>query len=191
MSDRLRIHLLRHPPPAVAEGICYGQSDLGLALPAASAAERLHALLPERYGVISSPLRRCRELATALSADHRIDPRLQEIHFGDWEGRAWNDIPRADLDAWAAAPFDHTPPGGESATAMAARVVAFAADLTPAPAPAAPEWVLVSHQGPLRVLLAYWLELPRECWFNFHFDFAGSTCIELSAGGGRLLWLNR
>ena len=188
MSDGLRVHLVRHPKPAVADGVCYGQTDLALAAAVTVAADRLRPLLPIHYQLHSSPLRRCRELAATLSNNYRIDPRLKEIDFGDWEGRRWDDIPRADLDAWAAAPFDHAPPGGESATAMAARVVAFAADLPPAPDR---EWVLVSHQGPLRVLLAHWLQLPRERWLNFHFDFAGSTCIELTAQGGRLLWLNR
>ena len=31
-----------------------------------------------------------------------VDSRLAEMHFGQWEGVAWNDIPRHELDAWAA-----------------------------------------------------------------------------------------
>jgi alpha-ribazole phosphatase len=187
----------------VAAGICYGQTDLGLAESASAAAERLRDLLPQRRRVISSPLQRCRALAEALSTTVETEPRLLEINFGDWEGLAWDEIPRRELDAWAAAPFEHVPPGGESAAAMAARVIAFAADLVAAAGAANTaatidradladlELVLVAHQGPLRVLLAHWLDLPHASWLKLHLDFAASSCIELSPAGNRLLWLNR
>ena len=195
MSDRLKIHLIRHPKPAVASGVCYGQTDLDLFDDANSAAERLRPHLPQRFDLISSPLRRCRQLAEALTADMPndmpTDVRLKEMHFGDWENRRWDDIPRADLDAWAAAPFDYTPPGGESAAAMAARVIAFANQLASPPRPSNADLILVSHQGPLRVLITHWLDLPRESWLKLQLDYAASTCIELSRHGNRLLWLNR
>lgn len=197
MSDALRIHLVRHPQPAVAAGICYGQTDLGLAESPTAAADRLRGVLPAKGRVISSPLQRCRVLAEALSTSVETDQRLLEINFGDWEGLAWDAIPRHQLDAWAAAPFEHVPPSGESAAVMAARVIAFAADLVPAAGAANPanctdrEVVLVAHQGPLRVLLAHWLDLPRASWLKFHLDFATASCIELSPQGNRLLWLNR
>lgn len=190
----MRIHLIRHPEPAVDRGVCYGQSDVGLTVPAAQAAERLRPLLPERYRLISSPLRRCRELATVLAPDHRCDPRLREIHFGEWEGRRWDDIPRHHLDDWAAAPFDHTPPGGESATAMAERVIAFAAELAgdgTGDLHGDEELVLVAHLGPLRVLMAHWLDLPRDSWLKLHVDFAASSCVECTPHGNHLRWLNR
>jgi alpha-ribazole phosphatase len=191
VPDRLRIHLIRHPKPAVASGVCYGQTDVGLLADAESAAEDLRRHLPQHFGLISSPLQRCRQLAEALTADVPTDARLKEMHFGDWENRLWDDIPRADLDAWAAAPFDYTPPGGESAATMATRVIAFATQLASAPTHPDADLVVVSHQGPLRVLMAHWLDLPRESWLKLPLDFAASTCIELSRQGNRLLWLNR
>jgi alpha-ribazole phosphatase len=195
----MKIHLVRHPRPAVAAGVCYGQTDLGLAESPAAAAERLRGVLPANARVISSPLQRCRALAEALSTKVETEQRLLEINFGDWEGQAWDEIPRQQLDAWAAAPFDHVPPDGESAAVMAARVIAFAADLVPAAGAAKTdradleniEFVLVAHQGPLRVLLAHWLDLPRTSWLKLHLDFAAASCIELSPQGNRLLWLNR
>lgn len=181
----------------MAAGVCYGQTDLGLAESPAAAAERLRGVLPVNCRVISSPLQRCRALAEALASEVETERRLLEINFGDWEGRSWEEIPRWQLDAWAAAPFEHVPPGGESAAAMAVRVIAFAADLVPAANTTATtdradlEQVLVAHQGPLRVLLAHWLDLPRASWLKFHLDFATASCIELSPQGNRLLWLNR
>jgi alpha-ribazole phosphatase len=31
---------------------------------------------------------------------YKTDPRLQEMDFGAWEGRAWQDIAPAELQAW-------------------------------------------------------------------------------------------
>jgi len=195
VSDRLKIHLIRHPTPAVAPNVCYGQTDLPLADPPSAAAMRLLQLLPAIDQVFSSPLRRCHELASALAAGSAkpltADPRLMEIDFGEWEGRSWNEVPRQLLDQWAAAPFDFAPPQGESAAAMAERVIAFADDLVAAKQGKSGELAVVSHQGPLRVLIAHWLDLPRASWLKLQLDCAASNCIEISRHGNRLLWLNR
>ena len=103
MGGRLVIALVRHPPPHVAAGICYGSTDLGLADPAsvASLAVRLRALPGTLW---TSPLRRCRSVADAVGPN-LVEARLRELDFGAWEGLAWSDIPRAALDAWAADPL--------------------------------------------------------------------------------------
>ena len=114
----MELYLIRHPRPAVAPGICYGQTDLGLAESASAVAERLRPLLPQDFALYASPLARARLLAEALGTP-QLDPRLKEIHFGDWEGRSFDDIGQAALDAWAAEPLDFAPPGGESPRSMA------------------------------------------------------------------------
>ncbi|HMV17720.1 MAG TPA: phosphoglycerate mutase, partial [Rhodocyclaceae bacterium] len=42
----MELHLIRHPRPDVAPGVCYGQTDVGLAESAAAVAARLRPLLP-------------------------------------------------------------------------------------------------------------------------------------------------
>jgi len=83
---------------------------------------------------------------------------------------------------------------------MAERVIAFADDLVAASLSALlqeratqeeAEVAVVSHQGPLRVLIAHWLALPRESWLKLQLDCASSSCIEITRHGNRLLWLNR
>lgn len=184
----MQLYLIRHPAPQVAAGVCYGRSDLPLAEPAELAARHLRATLPAGLPVVSSPARRCRELACALRADAQCDDRLWEMDFGAWEGRPWSAIERAALDAWAADPFGFTPPGGESPAAMAARVVAFAESLAPAR-----DLVVVGHHGPLRVLIVHLLGLPLAASLQLHLDFARHACLDLTAGAGRasLRWLNR
>ena len=92
-----------------------------------------------------SPARRCRMVAQALGP-HRLDNRLQELDFGAWEGLAWDDVPRAGLDAWAADPWGFAPPGGESGAGLVARVRSFMAECQGG------NHVIITHGGPLKVL---------------------------------------
>ena len=147
----------------------------------------LRPLLPPRYALHASPLQRARLLAEALG-DPSLDPRLMEIHFGEWEGRLFDDIGRDALDAWVAAPLDFAPPGGESPRQMAERVRAFLADLRRT-APAAA--VVVAHGGPLRALAGELLGLPPERWLGLDFACGEVTRLDLQPWGTTLRWFNR
>ena len=143
----LTLYLIRHPRPLIAAGICYGQLDVEAENPA-PIVERLRAELPPGLPVWSSPLQRCRTLAEALHPAPQIDARLMELNFGAWEGRPWDAVPRAELDAWAADVAGYASPGGESPRQLQARVLDFVAGL------GAGEHVLVTHAGVIRTLLA-------------------------------------
>jgi alpha-ribazole phosphatase len=151
----MKIALIRHFVPSIAPGICYGRLDVA-ANPKAHQIARL-AANPALLGatrIWTSPARRCRTLADglaqALSATQTVDARLQELDFGAWEGKAWDTIPLAELDRWAASPLTFAPPGGESGAALVLRVRNFCADLTRDQQ----NCVVVSHGGPLKVLIA-------------------------------------
>ena len=167
------LHLVRHPRPLVAPGICYGRLDVAAENPDA-AAESLRAEIPPGLPVWTSPLRRCRVLAERLHAAPVVDGRLSEMHFGDWEGMAWDDIPRAALDAWAADVGGYAPPGGESPAELQRRALAFVAAL------AVPEAVIVTHAGVIRTLVAHRRGLPPARWCELHFDFASRTVVDFS-----------
>lgn len=148
--------LLRHPPVVAVAGSCYGRLDLPLAPGwegwAVAQAQHLAALAPER--IWTSPARRCLSVADALAGRLGLavtpDERLLELDFGEWEGRAWDDVPRAAIDRWAGDPLGFRPPGGESGAALIGRVAGFAQMLTDAGRPCA----VISHGGPLRLLPA-------------------------------------
>ncbi|MEC5397910.1 alpha-ribazole phosphatase family protein [Uliginosibacterium sp. H1] len=152
--------LLRHPPVAVGAGTCFGRSDVPLADDVAAAADRLRALLPSQVRIVSSPLARCRLLAEALGPC-RLDDRLMEMDFGDWEMRSFDAIGRDAIDLWAADPMHFRPPGGESVIDMARRVIAALQD---ALAGDSSPLLLVSHGGPIRAILGHLLQLPAELW---------------------------
>ncbi|AXS78699.1 alpha-ribazole phosphatase family protein [Dechloromonas sp. HYN0024] len=178
------LHLIRHPKPMIEAGICYGRSDLPAAIESADLA-RLRTELPPGLPVWSSPLQRCRVLSDQLHAQPIIDDRLAEMNFGHWEGRPWDEIPRSQLDAWAADIANYAPPGGESPTALQQRALAFVAGLT------VPEAVMVTHAGVIRMLLAHWLGLPPARWNELQFEFSTVTTVSLTHDSADLIRLNR
>jgi alpha-ribazole phosphatase len=144
----VQIVLIRHPAVRVAPGTCYGRLDLDPHPDAAADIARLAAIITAFGGrVWTSPARRCRVVA---GPDAIVDARLRELDFGAWEGLAWDAVPRAALDRWAADPLGFAPPGGESGAALLARVAAFHAELRAR----GEDCAIVAHGGPLKLLSA-------------------------------------
>lgn len=150
----------RHPPAQGAAGRCIGRCDIPLdPRKARRLAHRVRALA-RRQGlprvVWVSPLARCRDVGRQLARwgwQVHVDPRLAELDFGDWDGRAWTGIAWGEVETWQADLLQHAPGGGESLAQLALRVQAFVADATAAGAPR----LLVGHGGWLNALL----HLPR------------------------------
>ncbi|MEM7768809.1 MAG: alpha-ribazole phosphatase family protein, partial [Pseudomonadota bacterium] len=124
--------LVRHTTPAVALGICYGQTDLDVRESFPEEAQAVSDALPKFDRIVTSPLQRCRKLADAMAKASGFpveqDPRLIEMDFGSWEGTPWSDIPRAELDAWAADFLNARPHGGESVAVLRARTMEALSD---------------------------------------------------------------
>lgn len=153
--------LMRHTTPAVAPGTCYGRTDLELANSFEAEAKAALAALPPPRRIVTSPLQRCRRLAEAAASAFgvavEVEDALIEMDFGAWEGRPWEALPRAELDAWAADFLDARPHGGECVRQMRDRVAPVLAAL------AADDAVLaVTHAGILKVA-AHLQDLP-DAW---------------------------
>ena len=102
----MTLWLVRHALPSIEKGICYGRLDMPADLQATqTCAKELVNVLPEGITLITSPLQRCELLAHVLRGLQpdlaiKTDPTLQEMNFGQWEGRRWADIDQAELAAW-------------------------------------------------------------------------------------------
>lgn len=121
------VTLVRHTSLNVTAGTCYGRTDLEVADTFKAEADQVVQNLSPAAAIISSPLTRCRQLATAIASaqklDVKVDPRLQEMDFGSWEGQRWSEIPRGELDAWADDFLNARPHGGESVAMLRRRTI--------------------------------------------------------------------
>ena len=185
MSGGARLWLVRHPRPAVPAGTCYGATDVPIDDDhLVELLGRLPAALPRDAALYSSPLSRCLRLARGLAgagfAAPVIDPRLREMDFGDWEGRPWAQVPRAQIDAWRDDFVDYVPPRGESVAALAARGAAFVASL-----PADARAIVVTHAGVVQTLLRTLRGLPLAGLTGARIDYGQVIALRRDAGGWR------
>lgn len=147
--------LVRHARPLIASGICYGALDVPAdAESTQHAAEKLAKNLPPNAVLFHSTLQRCEQLTHALQAlraDLLIKPdvRLREMDFGAWEGKSWDDIPRAELEAWTDSFFTYRCGGGENVETFMARVAQAWDECRAAPSPC----VWITHAGVIRAAL--------------------------------------
>ena len=162
--------LVRHTRPAVAEGICYGMTDLSLAPTFEEEAARIIEALPPAARLVTSPLHRCCLLAERIGAARNlapvIDARLREMDFGAWEGVPWASIPRAELDAWAADFLHARPHGGESVHMLRERAGAALDEYRRSGL----SHVVVTHAGVIKAARAHGGE--PEGWRS-NIDFGG------------------
>lgn len=154
------VTLLRHTKPAGAQGLCYGRTDLALGPCFDAHAAKIIQDLPAINCIVTSPLSRCALLAERIAVARdlplTIDPRLTEMDFGAWEGVPWSDIPRAELDAWAADLLHANPHKGESVAELRTRSLPALREH------AAPDTLIVTHHGVIKC--ARWLVMGDDAW---------------------------
>jgi len=130
-----RLTLVAHASTAATARALFSR-DEGLEPRGAAAAAAASA--PRRITrALCAPARAAVETAAALGLAATVDPGLADWHLGSWRGRALDEIAAAhpaEVAAWLADP-DAVPHGGESLTALLARVAGWLAgvDLTAGP----------------------------------------------------------
>ena len=129
----LTLHLVRHGDTTQSsEGVFCGDLDPPLTEKGIAQAEKL-ATVTAKLGLsaiyVSSKLRARMTSEPTLRATGitpTIEDGLREIGYGTWEGRKESEIRVTEPDAygaWSADPALASPPGGESAFAIAARAL--------------------------------------------------------------------
>ena len=147
----MALTLVRHTRPLGVDGLCYGATEVDLAPGFEAEAGVIAARLGRADRILTSPLGRCRRLAerlgAMLGAPVIVADDWREMNFGAWEGRPWDAIPRAELDAWAADLLNARPHGGESVGHLLARTRRALLQCGPGVT------VAVTHAGVIRAAL--------------------------------------
>ncbi|MGA4544668.1 bifunctional RNase H/acid phosphatase [Uniformispora flossi] len=157
-------------------------------------AERAAELLAARgtiQAIVSSPLSRCRQTADAaarrLGLDVRVEEGFRETDFGAWEGLTFGEVRERwpdELSEWLVSP-DFAPPGGESFTEVAHRVV-VARDKVLAHYPGQTV-LIVTHVTPIKTLVRLALDAPAQSMFRMELSAAALTAINWWADGNASL----
>ena len=170
----MRLFLIRHTTPFLGANktlsdYCYGQSDLPLASSFTDEITAIKANLAQyqidsSVTVISSPLSRCRLLAMGLFPNHPIEwePRLMEMHFGNWELQAWSQIPFAEVESWKNDLMHYQPGAGESFFEVIERCQSVLSDLRNRNFAETDTVIIVTHSGPIRALMHLQLQQPPQ-----------------------------
>ncbi|MGY3794292.1 alpha-ribazole phosphatase [Aquimarina sp. 433] len=166
----MEIYLVRHTTPIIEKGICYGQSDLDVTDSFDAEVSEIHTKLPlkEITKVYSSPLKRCKLLAESFDLPIIFDMRLQELDFGEWELKAWDDISKKELNPWMEDFVNVPVPNGESYVMLQQRILDFYKNL---PSNIDEKIVIVSHAGPIRALLSYLQKIALKDSFSIKLEY--------------------
>lgn len=189
--------LLRHGETAHTVARVFsgrGGADPALApsgLVQARAAAAVVAARGDVVGVVSSPMRRCREtaLATAevVSLEVEVDDGFAEAGFGEWDGLTLEQVTErwpAELAAWLASTAI-APPGGESLDAVAVRVQE-ARDRTIARHQAG-TILVATHVNPIKTLVRLALGAPASAVHHMELGPASLSEIRYYPDGTQVL----
>lgn len=177
-----------------------GRRDIGLSADgraqAAALRDHLQASKHELVEILASPLPRAVETAEILAAPmgHGVvrDPRLIDFDAGRWEGRTHQEIGASpDYQRFLVNPVDESIPGGEKISAVRDRVVAAVSQAL-ADNELGASILLVSHAGPLRVLLAHYLGMNLVHYHRLRLSPASISILrfESETGVPRVLTIN-
>jgi len=157
------VYLIRHTRLKVIPDLCYGQSEMELLdWHFERTVKRLkkQVLLLPRDTIYSSPLKRCVILAKALSKGPcrvKVDHRLMELNFGQWEMQDWNNIDDQQMLKWSEDMVNGQLPGGESYAQLYQRAGDFWQFLLQMNHE---QTAVCTHGGIIKALLAHILEIP-------------------------------
>jgi broad specificity phosphatase PhoE len=183
--DAMRLYLVRHAVTTLEPGRCCGLLDVGLSDEGHEQARLLAETLgsAELAAVYTSPLERARHTAAPIAGRRNLVPNelpgLAEIDFGELEGRRFEEIAATHPDlyaTWMSRPTEVEFPAGERFADFTHRVRETTREIRLAHDREA--IVIVSHGGPIRIVVADALAMPRRALFRLDQSFTGLSVID-------------
>lgn len=189
----LTLFLLRHGQTASSREnvFCGGGRDPDLTPDGYAMAEQFAAAYQTMKwsAIYTGPLKRTIETARPIShttgVAFDIRDELKEIGYGEWDGKSAEDVDREyhdDYTRWVADPAWNPPTGGETAIAVASRVLRFIEDVTRR----FPDGnvLAVSHKATIRIAICGLLGIDVGRFrFRLGCPVASVSVIEFDAHG--------
>ncbi|MBK5142653.1 histidine phosphatase family protein [Budviciaceae bacterium BWR-B9] len=197
----MRLYLVRHGETQVNQrGVYSGSTDHALNSQGIVQAELLAKALSgiQFDRIVTSGLRRTQQTAEYISGidkqHHQRLEGLDEIHFGLWEGRHYQELEQNDSQNYANWCLDWksvAPPEGESFNQFNLRIhQSFTAWLSEAEATGLDNILFVGHQGTLRCILLSLMKMPAEGFWYFTFRHDAYSVIDIHQGHAVIQQLN-
>lgn len=188
--------LVRHAAHDNVGGFLAGRLDgVGLGADGRAQAARLgERLRCEEIGAVhASPRARTQETAAAIAAPHGLTvqttPLLDEIDFGLWSGRGFDDLDGDwEWRRWNTVRSIAQTPAGEAVLDVQARVVRLIRTVHAQKPQAAV--VLVTHADVIKAAVCFYLGLGLDAWPRLEVDPASITTLHLEDWAVRLYRLN-
>ena len=171
-------------------------------IPLSDAGRRQTAALARHLGsievaeILASPLPRAVETAELLAGPLGVgvvrDPRLIDFNAGSWEARPHDEIAAsAEYQRFLINPVAESIPGGEKLIDVRDRIVAAISQAL-ADNELGANIVIVSHAGPLRILLAHYLGMSINHYHRLRISPASVSVLRFESEEGipRLLCVN-
>jgi probable phosphoglycerate mutase len=190
------IHLVRHGHHALLGRTLCGRingvtlDDIGCEEMARCAAN----LRPRPDLIQSSPQRRCMQSACILAVHFglpvEIVPALDELDYGEWTGRSFEELGRdPQWSRWNSRRGSARPPGGESMRSLQNRVVGHLEQLRNDPV--AGTVIVVSHAEPIRAALLHYARMRLDDFLSIEIDPSSISTLGVERGRLRIAAINQ
>lgn len=182
-----RVYLVRHGETELNKAGCYyGWTDCELSQNGAAQAELLQKAFQKIKldVIVSSDLKRAADTASIICSGKDIevcrDTRLRELNFGAWEGKHYTEIMqlyKENWEEWTSDWQNAAPIQGESFAALRQKVCQCIDELLAKYD--RKEILIVAHQGVLRIIITYLLDIPMDKIWSFSFSQGTYSALEL------------
>ena len=160
----MKIYFLRHTTLDIEDNIFYGQTDVDVSSNFINEVTIIKKKFDEnginlkKFLVISSPLKRCVKLATALQVPFTIDSRIKELDLGEWEMKLMSTIPEVEIKKWQENLMEYKIPNGESNRDFLKRLNEFLKDILKSEQ----DVLLVAHAGSINGMISILTKEPFD-----------------------------
>jgi alpha-ribazole phosphatase/probable phosphoglycerate mutase len=132
--------------------------------------------------IASSPLVRCSDFAKHLSntnnVPYKVFKDLEELGFGDWQGRSAKNIGQKIVNQFKVDPINNRPPNAEKLHDFQQRVLTTFNEIVNAKNDYQ-SVLIIAHAGVIRVIKSHLLNLPIEKMFTIEIMSGSCERFEL------------